>query len=77
MEIVAAAAKDHGSGIIIHNDAQHFSAGVDLNAFRKLIEDSDWNGIDRFLSRFQKAVCVANTRRSQSLEPLRPCCWGG
>ncbi len=58
MEIVSAAAKDHGSGIIIHNDAQHFSAGVDLNAFRKFIENSDWNGIDRFLSRFQKAVCA-------------------
>ncbi len=27
MEIVAAAATDHGRGIIIHNDAQHFSAG--------------------------------------------------
>ena len=24
MEIVSAAAEDHGSGIIIHNDAQHF-----------------------------------------------------
>ncbi len=57
MEIVAAAAKDHGSGIIIHNDAQHFSAGVDLNAFRKFIEADDWDGIDRFLSRFQTAVC--------------------
>ena len=58
MEIVAAAAKDHGSGIIIHNDAQHFSAGVDLNAFRRLIEAGDWDGIDQFLSRFQKAVCA-------------------
>ncbi len=58
MEIVAAAAKDHGSGIIIHNDAQHFSAGVDLNAFRKFIEASDWDGIDHFLSRFQRAVCA-------------------
>ena len=37
MEIVAAAAADHGKGIIIHNDAQHFSAGVDLNAFRAYI----------------------------------------
>ena len=46
MEIVAAAADDHGKGIIIHNDAQHFSAGVDLNAFRSLIEASDWDGID-------------------------------
>ena len=57
MEIVAAAADDHGKGIIIHNDAQHFSAGVDLNAFRSLIEISDWDGIDAFLARFQDAVC--------------------
>ena len=56
MEIVAAAADDHGNGIIIHNDAQHFSAGVDLNAFRSLIEASDWDGIDAFLARFQDAV---------------------
>ena len=58
MEIVAAAAKDHGTGIIIHNDAQHFSAGVDLNAFRALIEAKDWDGIDAFLARFQDAVCL-------------------
>jgi 3-hydroxyacyl-CoA dehydrogenase len=56
MEIVAAAAEDHGNGIIIHNDAQHFSAGVDLNAFRTLIEARDWAGIDAFLKRFQDAV---------------------
>jgi 3-hydroxyacyl-CoA dehydrogenase len=56
MEIVAAAAEDHGKGIIIHNDAQHFSAGVDLNAFRTLIEAGDWAGIDAFLKRFQDAV---------------------
>ena len=58
MEIVAAAAADHGKGIIIHNDAQHFSAGVDLNAFRAFIEAVDWDGIDGFLERFQKAVCA-------------------
>ena len=56
MQIVAAAAKDHGAGIIVHNDAQHFSAGVDLNAFRAMIEASDWDGIDGFLWRFQMAV---------------------
>ena len=56
MQIVAAAAKDHGAGIIVHNDAQHFSAGVDLNAFRTMIEAKDWDGIDRFLWRFQMAV---------------------
>ena len=57
MQIVAAAAEDHGAGIIIHNDAQHFSAGVDLNAFRAYIEAGDWDGIDGFLTRFQQAVC--------------------
>ena len=56
MEIVMAAAKDPGRGIIVHNDAQHFSAGVDLNAFRSLIEAGDWDGIDGFLYRFQQAV---------------------
>ena len=58
MEIVAAATEDHGSGIIVHNDAQHFSAGVDLNAFRAFIEAEDWDGIDKFLQRFQNAVCA-------------------
>ena len=58
MQIVAAAAEDHGAGIIIHNDAQHFSAGVDLNAFRAYIEAENWDGIDGFLDRFQKAVCA-------------------
>ena len=56
MEIVAAAAEDHGRGIIIHNDAQHFSAGVDLNGVLALIRAKDWQGIDAFLIRFQKAV---------------------
>ena len=56
MEIVAAAAADHGRGIIIHNDAQHFSAGVDLNGVLALIEAGDWTGIDAFLIRFQEAV---------------------
>ena len=56
MQIVAAAAANPGRGIIVHNDAQHFSAGVDLNAFRAFIEAEDWQGIDSFLARFQQAV---------------------
>lgn len=56
MEIVAAAARDHGRGILVHNDAQHFSAGVDLNHFRALIEASDWDEVDAFLLDFQMAV---------------------
>ena len=56
MEIVMAAANDHGAGIIVHNDAQHFSAGVDLNRFRAFIEANDWDGMDSFLNDFQQAV---------------------
>lgn len=56
MEMVAAAVAEPGKGIIVHNDAQHYSAGVDLNAFLALIEKADWDGIDAFLERFQMTV---------------------
>ncbi len=56
MQIVHAAATDHGRGIIIHNDAQHFSAGVDLNHFQGLINTRDFAEMDAFLDRFQQAV---------------------
>ncbi len=56
MAIVAAAAEDHGAGILVHNDAQHYSAGVDLNAFLAFIQAEDFAGIDAFLARFQRAV---------------------
>ncbi|MEM7215654.1 MAG: 3-hydroxyacyl-CoA dehydrogenase NAD-binding domain-containing protein [Pseudomonadota bacterium] len=56
MKIVAEAAADPGPGIVVHNDAQHFSAGVNLERFLEMIEASDWEGIDRFLSGFQEAV---------------------
>jgi len=56
MEMVAAAANNPGAGIVVHNDAQHYSAGVDLNAFLAMIKASDWSGIDAFLARFQAAV---------------------
>ena len=56
MAIVRHAAKDHGAGILVHNDAQHFSAGVDLNAFRAYMDAGDWTGIDGFLQDFQNAV---------------------
>ncbi|MDG1530429.1 MAG: 3-hydroxyacyl-CoA dehydrogenase NAD-binding domain-containing protein [Paracoccaceae bacterium] len=58
MAVVAAAAEDHGKGILVHNDAQHYSAGVDLNHFYALIEEANWDGIDAFLNDFQQA-CIA------------------
>lgn len=56
MEMVTTAVNNPGAGIIVHNDAQHYSAGVDLNAFLALIKISDWAGIDAFLERFQMSV---------------------
>ena len=56
MQMVSLAASDHGRGIIIHNDAQHFSAGVDLNRFLAFIRAGDWPAMDGFLDDFQQAV---------------------
>ncbi|MDC3311257.1 3-hydroxyacyl-CoA dehydrogenase NAD-binding domain-containing protein [Alphaproteobacteria bacterium] len=56
IEILKYVADNPGRGVIIHNDAQHFSAGVDLNHFRALIETKKWQEIDDFLAEFQQAV---------------------
>ncbi len=61
MAMVRAAADDPGPGILIHNDAQHFSAGVNLERFLEFIEAKDWKGIDRFLADFQDAVLALAT----------------
>jgi len=58
MAIVSQGAEDHGRGILVHNDAQHYSAGVDLNAFLAYIDAGDYTGMDAFLHRFQNAVKV-------------------
>jgi 3-hydroxyacyl-CoA dehydrogenase len=43
-------------GLIVHNDAQHFSCGVNLQSVRKFFENEDMNGLDRFLDHFQQTV---------------------
>ena len=58
MEMVLKAAENPGRGILVHNDSQHYSAGVDLNAFLAQIDASDWHGMDQFLARFQQAVAA-------------------
>lgn len=55
MIIVEEAASDPGRGIIIHNDGQHFSAGVNLVHFQEMMAAEDWEGIDAFLNHFQQA----------------------
>lgn len=58
MEMVLKAAENPGRGILVHNDSQHYSAGVDLNAFLAQIDAADWHGMDQFLARFQHAVAA-------------------
>lgn len=43
-------------GLIIHNDAQHFSCGVNLNGVREFFRNEDMDGLDRFLNHFQQTV---------------------
>ncbi len=49
-------AAENMAGLIIHNDAQHFSCGVNLGSVLKFIAAEDWNGLDRFLDHFQQTM---------------------
>ncbi len=43
-------------GLIVHNDAQHFSCGVNLQAVRDFFQREDMDGLDQFLKDFQDTV---------------------
>jgi 3-hydroxyacyl-CoA dehydrogenase len=47
-------------GVVIHNDAQHFSCGVNLVAFREFFETQDYKGMDDFLNHFQQTMHAIN-----------------
>ena len=49
-------ASENFQGLIIHNDAQHFSCGVNLEAVLGFIRNADWDGLDQFLDHFQRTV---------------------
>ncbi len=59
MQLIAEAvthASGHCQALIVHNDAQHFSCGVNLESVLKFIVNDDMDGIDRFLDHFQQTV---------------------
>ena len=59
MQLLEAAvqhASEKMTGLIIHNDAQHFSCGVNLGNVLGFIVAEDWDGLDRFLDHFQQTV---------------------
>jgi len=49
-------ATDSLSGLVIHNDAAHFSCGVNISGILDFIKSSDWDGLDHFLDDFQQTV---------------------
>jgi len=59
MHLIAAAvahATDNCEALVVHNDAQHFSCGVNLEDVLDFIVRDDIAGIDRFLNHFQQTV---------------------
>jgi 3-hydroxyacyl-CoA dehydrogenase len=59
MQLLAAAvqhATDNCTGMIVHNDAQHFSCGVNLESVLDFIVRDDFGGLDAFLDHFQQTV---------------------
>ena len=55
-DALGAVSRNKMQGLIVHNDAQHFSCGVNLNAVRAFFEAEDWDGLDKFLDHFQQTV---------------------
>lgn len=51
-------AVDNMQGLVVHNDAQHFSCGVNLDGVLKHIVNEDWEGLDTFLDHFQQ-TCLS------------------
>lgn len=54
-DAIAHAVENHRA-LIVHNDAQHFSCGVNLESVLGFIEASDFDGLDAFLDHFQQTV---------------------
>ena len=48
--------RDGLRGLLVHNDAQHFSCGVNLQRVRDFFEREDLDGLDGFLRDFQQTV---------------------
>ena len=49
-------ASENMTALVIHNDAQHFSCGADLNSILGFIVDDDLDGLDRFLDHYQQTL---------------------
>ena len=55
-DALARVGNDGLKGLVVHNDAQHFSCGVNLGEVRRFYQGEDFDGLDRFLDHFQRTV---------------------
>ena len=53
-EAVELTDKHKADGLVVYNEAMNFSAGADLNTLIGLADDENWQGIDLYLSSFQR-----------------------
>jgi len=44
------------TALVIHNDAQHFSCGADLQSILRFIASKDLDGLDEFLNHYQQTM---------------------
>ena len=56
IEAAVAHATDNMAGLVIHNDAQHFSCGADLQSILGFVASKDLDGLDRFLDHYQQTL---------------------
>jgi 3-hydroxyacyl-CoA dehydrogenase len=49
-------ASNNMTALLIHNDAQHFSCGADLQSILGFIVEQDLDGLDRFLEHYQQTM---------------------
>ena len=56
LEFAVQHASENMTGLIIHNDAQHFSCGANLESILSFIVNEDMNGLDQFLNHYQQTL---------------------
>ena len=56
IETAVAHAAENMTALIIHNDAQHFSCGADLQSILGFVASKDLDGLDAFLDHYQRTL---------------------
>ena len=56
IEAAVAHAAENMTALIIHNDAQHFSCGADLQSILGFVASKDLDGLDAFLDHYQQTL---------------------